>query len=118
MENQFGCDEQQLQPGNLDSIILETLNDETRSDQWINGREAVGFFARQVLSAGLHITIPARGDFLVEGKFLFEKLLPVKSPETDLLIPAECFCFSGFYDIKKPYQGLNLIVMTAISIFE
>lgn len=33
-------------------------------------REA--FFAHQVRSAGLHITIPTRGDFLVERKFLFE----------------------------------------------
>jgi len=30
------------------------------------------------------------------------KVIPVKSPETDLLIPEECFCFSGFYDIKNP----------------
>jgi predicted AAA+ superfamily ATPase len=30
------------------------------------------FFAHQVRSGGMHITVPTRGDFLVEGKFLFE----------------------------------------------
>ncbi|MBN1105567.1 MAG: ATP-binding protein [Deltaproteobacteria bacterium] len=30
------------------------------------------FFAHQVRSSGMHITVPNRGDFLVEGKFLFE----------------------------------------------
>jgi predicted AAA+ superfamily ATPase len=30
------------------------------------------FFAHQVRSSGLHVTIPTRGDFLVEGGFLFE----------------------------------------------
>lgn len=30
------------------------------------------FFAQQILSGGLHITAPTQGDFLVEGKFLFE----------------------------------------------
>jgi len=30
------------------------------------------FFAHQVRSAGLHIAVPSRGDFLVENEFLFE----------------------------------------------
>ena len=30
------------------------------------------FFAHQILSSGMHITVPTRGDFLVEGRFLFE----------------------------------------------
>jgi predicted AAA+ superfamily ATPase len=30
------------------------------------------FFAQQVRSSGMHITVPTRGDFLVEGTFLFE----------------------------------------------
>jgi len=30
------------------------------------------FSAHQARSVGLHITIPSRGDFLVEGKFLLE----------------------------------------------
>jgi len=30
------------------------------------------FFAHQVRSAGLHLAIPTRGDFLVEREFLFE----------------------------------------------
>jgi hypothetical protein len=34
----------------------------------------------------------------------------------EIRLYAECFCFSGFYDIKG--QDFDLVVMTAISIFE
>jgi predicted AAA+ superfamily ATPase len=30
------------------------------------------FFGHQILSSGMHIAVPSHGDFLVEGKFLFE----------------------------------------------
>jgi hypothetical protein len=30
------------------------------------------FFAHQVRSAGLHMSVPSHGDFLVENEFLFE----------------------------------------------
>jgi hypothetical protein len=30
------------------------------------------FFAQQIRSAGLHVSVPTQGDFLVEGDFLFE----------------------------------------------
>ncbi|MBW2021192.1 MAG: hypothetical protein JRI58_14230 [Deltaproteobacteria bacterium] len=43
----------------------------------IGGKDQAGtvrktFFAHQLKSAGMNIRIPSRGDFLVEGKYLFE----------------------------------------------
>ncbi|PXF54615.1 MAG: hypothetical protein C4B58_15765 [Deltaproteobacteria bacterium] len=43
----------------------------------LGGKDQVGtaretFFAHQLKNAGANIRIPSRGDFLVEGKYLFE----------------------------------------------
>jgi hypothetical protein len=53
------------------------------------------FFAHQVRSAGLHITIPTPGDFLVERKFLFEiggkakKRKQIKEPQETYMVRAD-----------------------------
>jgi len=39
---------------------------------------------------------------IVMVKFILTKKEREGDRETDFLIPAECFCFSGFYDIKNP----------------
>jgi len=43
----------------------------------IGGRDQIGpvretFFAHQLKNAGMNVCIPSRGDFVVEGKYLFE----------------------------------------------